>query len=45
MKKEIKNANKIAYKFGQALTRAINNRLKVAGEERRKKEKMKERRK
>ena len=45
MRKGIKNADAIACKLGPASTRAIDNRLKVAREERQKKEKIKERRK
>ena len=34
MEKDIKNADAVARKLGPALTRATNNRLKVAREER-----------
>ena len=45
MEKGIKNADAIARMLRPASTRAINNRLEVAREEKQKKEEMKERRK
>ena len=45
MEKNIKNADTVARKLGLASTRAINDRLKVAREERQKREEMIERRK
>ena len=42
---DIKNINAIACKLGPALTRAINDRLEVAKEKRRKREEMIKRRK
>ncbi len=43
MKKGIKNTDVIIYKLGPATTRATNQRLEVAREERRKKEEVVER--
>ncbi len=45
MEKGIRNADTVAHKLGPASTRATNQRLEVAGEERRKREEMVERRK
>lgn len=45
MDKGIKNANAVACKLRSALTKATNHRLEVASKERRKKEKIIERRK
>ncbi len=45
MEKGIRNADAVVRKLGPALTRAINQRLEVAREERRKREEMVERRK
>ncbi len=45
MEKGIRNVDAVARKLGPALTRATNQRLEVAREERQKREKMVERRK
>ena len=45
MEKGIKNADAIAYKHKPASTRAINNRLEIAGGKKQKKEEMKEKQK
>ncbi len=43
MKKDLRNAEIVTQKLGLILTRAINQRLEVTGEERQKKEEMVER--